>query len=257
MTLTPAEKRLARAVGFDEVVCQLIKQQCREPLKRLKVFTDEMDVAETNALVVAASRDKAISTVSKLQPKVTPFGYRVFWSEAIDKNGRSQSDGIAALKTTDESEIIRLMRTSGGNYDVSTDDILRRIQKWRSECELEVVGAGGAWVAIRFATLPDRICSFAEEIYDFCPDTVDQGVGLLNEADYREMFEAARRLCPKLSKKMEQTLKARKTRIEAMEVPPQIRAMIESSSFTTPTDMGIRLLAYQLEESAELYLWWD
>jgi hypothetical protein len=42
-----------------------------------------------------------------------------------------------------------------------------------------------------------------------------------------------------------------------MKVPPQLRAMIESSGFTTPTDMGIRLLAYELNESKQLFLWWD
>src|SRR5262249_9472386 len=143
------------------------------------------------------------------------------------------------------------------NYGVSTGAILKRVQSWRGQCYLEIVGAGGAWVGIQFATLPKNVCAFAEEVYEFCPDTVEQGVGLQNEKDHPEKFEAARRLCPNLSAKMERKLKEQKARFEAMEIPPQLRALLKSSGFTTPTDMGIRLLAYELNESKQLFLWWD
>jgi hypothetical protein len=112
-------------------------------------------------------------------------------------------------------------------------------------------------VAIQFETLPDNICAFAEEVYDLCPDTVDQGVGLMNEQAESEEFAAARALCPELSTEMQRKIDERKQRFEAMQFPPELLASIKSSGFTTTTDMGIRLLALDLKKSKQLFLWWD
>ncbi len=35
------------------------------------------------------------------------------------------------------------------------------------------------------------------------------------------------------------------------------RKMIESSGFNTPRDMGVRLLAHQINKNKSLFLWWD
>ena len=96
------------------------------------------------------------------------------------------------------------------------------------------MGAGSAWVAIQFVKLPANICAFAEEVYEFCPDTVEQSVGLQNEKDDPERFEAARRLCPTLSAGMEQKLEVQRASFGKLDMPPQLRAMISSSSFITP-----------------------
>lgn len=259
MALTAVEKKLVGAVGFDEGVCKLLKQESGGSLTRLIRFTEQFDPVEAEGLAVKVPRAEAARIVARLQPQLLPRGYRLFWTGHYNRKGNGDGDAVALLKTTDETEIIRLRRSNGGNYGVSTGDILRALQSWRSRCEFEIVGADGDWVAIQFLTLPERVCEFAEEIYELCADTVEQGVGLRNESDYPKEFAAARRLCPELTEKMERKLQSKQAEIEAMKknVPPQVRAMLDSSGFTTPTDMGIRLLAYQLKQSKQLYLWWD
>lgn len=256
MALTRAEMRLATAVGFDEDICDFIKDQCRAPLRRLTAFTEEGELEDADGIAVAADRDEVAPIIGRLQPTLFPRGYRAFSSEECEANGSKRYDVVAVLKNIDDSEIVRVKRSNGGNYDVSTEAILEKIQSWRSQCDLEVVGAAGAWVAIQFATLPKNVCTFAEEIYEFCPDTVEQGVGLLHEKDHPEKFEAARRLCPKLSKRMQRIVNDQTAQFTAM-LPPELRATISSSGFSTPTDIGIRLLAYELHELKQLFLWWD
>jgi hypothetical protein len=257
MSLTPAEKQLAITVGFDEDVCDLVKQECRAPLRRLTAFSELGELEDVDGIAVTALRDEVMPIIGKLQPQLLPHGYRAFWSETCAANGSSRSEVVALLKGVDDSAIVRLQRTSGGNYGVSNAAILEKVQSWRGQCELQLVGAGGAWVAIQFTTLPDNVCAFAEEIYEFCPDSVEQGVGLQNENDHLEKFAAARRLCPALSAELERKLDEQKARFAAMKIPPGLRAMIDSSGFSTPTDMGIRLLAYEIFESRQLFLWWD
>lgn len=259
MSLTAAERKLAAAIGFDEDVCEIVKDETGRTLQRLTAFAEEYEPEDTNGLSVSIDRQSVQPVIGKLQAKLVPRGYRAFWSEICETNGLKKSEEIAVVKTTDQYSILRLRRSNGGNYGVSMDAVISRLKEWENQCKFEIFGAGGAWVAIQFETLPENICAFAEEIYEFCPDTVEQGVGLTHESDDPETFEAARQLCPELSTEIEKKLDEHKARFQQMDIPPELRAMFDSDAggFTTPTDMGIRLLAYQLTQSKQLFLWWD
>jgi Domain of unknown function (DUF4253) len=258
MSLTSSEKRLAADISFDQDICGLVKQHANGALARLTAFTEDYRPESADGLSIAVNRDEVESIIDRLQPELRARGYRAFWSETYRSDGGKETDEIAVLKGLDDFQIIRLRRTSGGNYDVTMEDIIHRLKSWRKQCQFEVVGAGGAWVAIQFVTLPPNICAFAEEAYQFCPDTVEQGVGLKNESQDPEGFMAARKLCPKLSEALERKLKERAAEFQAT-APPQVRAFLQSGGggFTTPTDMGIRLLAYELTQSHQMFLWWD
>lgn len=257
MPLSAAEKDLAAAIGFEEDVCETVKQHIGGTLERLTALNDEYESEPADGLSVAIDRQQVGALIGALQPELAPHGYRAFWSEIFEPNGLREGDEIAILKTSDPCFIIRLRRTDGGNYGVSSEDLLAKLKSWESRAQFEIYGAGPAWVALEFTSLPENICAFAEEIYEFCPDTVEQGIGLANEKDQPELFAAARELCPELSARMQQKLDEQNQRFQAMDIPPQLRAQLNSSSFTTPTDMGIRLLAQHLKSSHELFLWWD
>jgi len=259
MPLTDDEKNLAAAIGFDEDVCEIMKEQTGCTLRRLTGFTEDYETENVDGLSVAVERQNVEPLMTNLQPQLTPRGYRAFWSEICESNGLKKSDEIAVFKTTNHHSIIEIRRSDGANHGVSTDDVIRKLKEWENRCQFEVFGAASAWIAIQFQTLPNDICAFAEEIYDFCPDTVEQGVGLMNESDDPEAFEAARELCPQLSTSMEKKLAERRQGFQEMDIPPQLCQMLESGAggFATQTDMGIRLLARQLNESKQLFLWWD
>lgn len=250
MALTNNERTLASVVDFDEEICRLFKSQTAGEFHRLMRINDHDEFEEADGIAVTQDRNSIVGKIAELQPLILPLGYRAFWTRSTG------GDEIAIVKTTDEYAMMRLMRSNGANYGISTEDILEKLESWKELCNFEVLGASGSWVAIQFGTLPDHLCRFAEEIYEFCPDTVDQGVGLQTEADNPELFASARQLCPKLSKEMELRLKNKLARSEAMNLPPQLRAAFQSSPFTTP-DMGIRLLAYHLKQTRQLFLWWD
>jgi hypothetical protein len=258
MDLTDAEKDLAVAIGFNEFICELVKQLTGGNLQRLMATTEDHEQEETNGLSVAVHRENVERIIGQLQPVLLPHSYRSFWSERYEPNGMKQTDEIVVLKTTDSYEIIQLRRPDGANYDVFTDNIIAKLKEWEARCKFAIFGAASDWVAIEFQTLPENICRFAEEVYDFCPDSVEQGVGLMNEDDHPETFEAARKLCPELSLPMQEKLKEKQAEFAAMDIPVELRQMLNAGKgFSTPTDMGIRLLAYEVNRSRQLFLWWD
>jgi hypothetical protein len=255
--LTAAEKDLALAIDFDEDICRLLKQFGGAPLRRLTRITEDYKEKEADGISISVERREVGPLIAKLQSNLRSNGYRAFWSEYRRPDGM-RTDELVVVKTTSEFEIIRLRRTDGANYGVMTEDVIAKLSQWRDRFEFEILGAASDWIAIEFKTLPQSICRFAEEVYLFCPDTVEQGVGLLRESDHPEVFEAARALCPALSPEMQERLQEQGAEFEEMDIPGELLEMLDSGmGYSTPTEMGIRLLAHEIRRSKQLYLWWD
>lgn len=128
------------------------------------------------------------------------------------------------------------------------------LQKGRRErYPLQVRGAYYDWVALDFEDLPADVCRFAEEVYEFCPDSVEQGVGLMQESKHPEAFAEARALCPELSPAMQAKLDERKKQFEVT----RAKYKLPPPALTTSTEMGIRLLARHIQTTKSLFLWWD
>ena len=189
-----------------------------------------------------------------IRPHLTPRGYRAFWSARREANGMREGDEVAILKTTDPFAMVRLRRSDGGNYGISTEDIIDRLMAWQQIATFDVVGASTDWVALVFSRLPEKICAFAEEVFDFCPDSVDQGVGLLREKTHPEKFAEARRLCPEVSAKIADHDQIVLPPLRAMN--PELAAAAMKLNGTS-TEMGVRLLAHKLKTTRFLWLWWD
>ncbi|WP_366094680.1 DUF4253 domain-containing protein [Flavobacterium sp.] len=84
------------------------------------------------------------------------------------------------MKGSDDLDIIRYRRTDGINYDLENEDVVNKISEWKSKYGLTVIGCSRDWLQIEFDKLPTNIDAFAKEVYEFCPDSVDQGVGTID-----------------------------------------------------------------------------
>ena len=126
---------------------------------------------------------------------------------------------------------LRRKRTNGLNYDVSTDDIIGFFQRLETRCRFALSEIGHDRVTILFETLPDELDELAVEIYHLCPDTVDQGFGVLGEQI--EMIEESDE-----------------------EIPEDLQALVEGIDLTDD-DYGIEVMARSIEITREIQLWWD
>ena len=121
--------------------------------------------------------------------------------------------------------------TTGANYDVFTEDIVGRLTRWQSLCALTVTDATPSTVTIRFTSLPADMHAFVRDVYEFCPDVVDQGTGCLHE-----MVE----MC-------EET---------GQEIPAHFADLIDGIDFDDD-DYGLEVLKRQIERDNTIRLWWD
>jgi len=76
-------------------------------------------------------------------------------------------------------DILRIKQTNGWNYDLGPDDIIDKLLQWSEKYSIAIIGADFDWVELLFTETPTDLESLANEVYEFSPDTVDQGTETL------------------------------------------------------------------------------
>lgn len=111
-----------------------------------------------------------------------PAGQQAFCSER-NYGLRGQPDVLTVVAAQGPWEVLKIQHTDGANFDLTNEQVILRLQEWDRRVGLHLLGAGLDWAEFSIARLPEPIRPFAEEIYKFCPDIVDQGVGSVDELE--------------------------------------------------------------------------
>lgn len=173
--LTAKETALVMRLGFDPELMKELKQVTNSELIQLPEIDPETgDVLHGcfNGIHAGIAEKKANTVVKKLKEKFRSAGYLLFVF-----TGEDDAQSIAVLKGSNDLEILRYRKTDGCNYDYENEDIIAKIAEWDQQYGLVVLGCGRDWLELEFKKLPEDLNAFAEEVYAFCPDSVDQGVG--------------------------------------------------------------------------------
>jgi hypothetical protein len=140
-------------------------------------------------------------------------------------------DFMAQNITNDPFDEIRKAGTAAPNFDLDNEAVIERLTRWQSLCSFTVANAKEDSVDITFATLPEDMDSFVRDLYDFCPDLVDQGTGCVHE----------------IIEMMEET---------GEELKPEMKELIEGVDFGDE-NYGLEVLKREILKSKSVSLWWD
>ena len=138
---------------------------------------------------------------------------------------------MATNATNDPFAAVRAAETSAPNFDLDNAEIIDQLTKWQSLCSFVVKSAEGDQIQIEFTTLPKDMDAFAQDLYKFCPDLVDQGTGCVHE-----MLESLEEM--------------------GEEVDPEMATLIEGIDFDDE-NYGLEILKRQIERDKAVSLWWD
>ncbi len=119
--------------------------------------------------------------------------------------------------------------TSAPNYRLDTAAIIHRLANWRSLCDFTITAAGPDTVDISFHTLPADKMAFVTEIYNFCPDVVDQDTAYIADMIDPEDPDS---------------------------MPEEMKELVEGIDFNDE-NYGLEILKRTLERNKRLTLWWD
>ena len=196
-----------------------------------------------DALTALVPEERADELVVALQGQLQPYGYQVLQTThghmdfcllfnigVVQANERYKDRALLVIfAAPDPASLLYVRQTNGANLDVMPQDIVNWLDAWHKKSEFTVVGAGHDWIELHFTKLPDDLEAFARQVYEFCPDTLDQGIVKAIPEEFEDMDSAS-------EEQMEEML-------EWME---------EALDEQTPAD-----LADHIERTGRLWLWWD
>jgi len=177
VTLSPYAEELARIINFDRQVLLIVKEESHERIQRMVGYDEEGYQIIAPGIAVSVPEDKSENILAELRHKLAPLNYMAF---VVEMNAGLKVDKIGVLKGTDQFEILRIMHTDGDEYDISNQDVIERLKEWAKISSFDIIGADYDWVEIEFKRLPKDLKAFAEEVYDFSPDAVDEGPGTVD-----------------------------------------------------------------------------
>jgi hypothetical protein len=131
----------------------------------------------------------------------------------------------------DKYQPLRDAGTNGINFDLDTDAVIAHLKKWDTDHGIELSDVKGDAVLVRFTRLPKDVAALAKDIYEFCPDTIDQHFGC-----FAEMVDLA-----------DET---------GEELPENIAELIEGVDLSDE-NYGLELLERSLRKNKTVHLWWD
>lgn len=90
---------------------------------------------------------------------------------------------VVVGKGRDQFDILRVAATDAINYDMLTNDLIARLKQWNAAYGIDIYKASTDTIELRLKTLPPDLHAFAVQLYAFCPDIVDQGVGSVEKLE--------------------------------------------------------------------------
>lgn len=184
--LTPAEEAVAIEANVDPAVAAQVRA-LGTSIQRLSGQTPDFNQVAADGIVVATAPNAGREVHATLRERLSGTPYSAY---LLDENFGYAPDQVAVLETGDY-EYLAVVRTDGINLDLEHEAVLERYKQWDAKYGLQLIGAGTDWLEAEFRQPPEDWLAFANEVYEFCPDVVDQGSGEV-AALAKEMQETGR-----------------------------------------------------------------
>jgi hypothetical protein len=178
IVLSPEHQALADTIGFDPAVLDALAIYKEHPLTLRQLTVERVGPDHHLHPQPAAGfcfdtrRGRAEALLKTLREKFEKKGYLFFLTAA---GVPTPPATVAAIKGTDQYDILRFMGTEDVNGDQTTDAIIAILREWEAQDPFRIQGAGLDWVECRFRKNPADWAAFAEKVNHLAPDSFGQG----------------------------------------------------------------------------------
>ncbi|ERI08977.1 DUF4253 domain-containing protein [Aneurinibacillus aneurinilyticus] len=96
-------------------------------------------------------------------------------------NNAPEDEVVEVVLAEGESQfdILRIAETDACNYDMMTEELIKKLQEYDRAFGIDITQAETDTVRFFLKNEPEDWTWFCNDLYDFCPDIVDQGCGSL------------------------------------------------------------------------------
>ncbi len=161
-----------------EPVVALLRDAAQAEVRRFSDydFGRAKDVRSISAIVAKSAAQSMLSVVRrKLPPGFVAFIGTTQWL------GDQRHEGVELVvgPARDQFDILRLAHTDAVNYDLTTEALVKKLRDIHSVNPIDIFQAETDTIQFRLLRPPSDARALAKDLYEFCPDAVDQGVGTL------------------------------------------------------------------------------
>lgn len=195
-----SEISIFNTLNFDREVFQGLKKYTKQKFTQYessdpgyslneKGEKEYSDIQKQAGISFKIAESKSDEILSKFKESLKAHGYILFFSE----RDFEKETTISVIQSTDQLDIIRFQKTDGINYDVLHADVIQKLKEWDTRFGIDIIGADYDWVDLRVQVPEDSISAFSKEVYEFCPDSVEQGMGTVEALeqsirDFQRLF---------------------------------------------------------------------
>lgn len=186
--LSDREISLCEELEYDQKLAFAIKEITKSGIELIPEVDEYAEIQETKDEGLCSELDyrSAFDYVLKAKDKFGNKGYLLFFFEDDSKRVF-----LSMMKGGDEVEPVKWRKTNGINFNIDNNKIIEKLKEWQGVCKYEILGVGCDYIEIKFFQLPVDMDTFVKDLYNFCPDVVDQGtgeIGLLKEELIKAKF---------------------------------------------------------------------
>ena len=167
-----------------------------EPLK-VKQWVEDLErnlttlnpVVIDGIMITKVAQDEAFKIYHELYQEVKKQDFQIFLTNMeIEFTTITKQDGtkdygtkiyydVGIIKALNQFDIINLVKTEAGNFDLTTEDIIEKVQSWEKFSRIQLTVVDSDRVEGILLDKPKNVTKFADEIYEFAPDVIEQGTG--------------------------------------------------------------------------------
>lgn len=147
-------------------------------IHQLYSYDKNFNDVKVQGVIINVKPNSGMTMVLQLRKLLQNTPYQAY---LYDNNFGYDDDEVAVVATKDDIEYLKIIRTSGINNDLTAEDVLKKYIEWKSVYDLKLLGAGRDWLEAKIVNDNVNWTDFANKVYKFCPDVVDQGTGTVEE----------------------------------------------------------------------------
>ncbi len=174
--LTENEKQICMTISYDQTLAEKIKRETRKEIVLIPQINEYGEILDTkdNGLCSLASseNDNAYVFVRNNKNKFKEKDYLLFIYE--DDSNRKF---IASIKGSNELDIVKWRQTNGVNHRLENKDVISKLEQWKKQNDFILTEVAQDWLQLYYTDSTPNFDTFANEVYEFCTDIVDQGTG--------------------------------------------------------------------------------
>jgi Domain of unknown function (DUF4253) len=169
--LTDTEQSFCQDAKIKNEDGLFLKKLTKRPIEKLAFEKEYSGIEKPDAICSLTTEENARKIVLENLDKLRQEGKYIFITE-VAYNGYKV--GLTSA-TSDPYKLMEFAETNGANYDVETEHIIERYKKWDKEFGIIPIGIGFDFCECQIININIDFKKLAEEVYEFCPDVVDQG----------------------------------------------------------------------------------